>query len=76
MRDVYAKLFTTNANIWEAWCFAEANMIDRYGKESVDLVYKTSMTKQVADQVNWENRSLLNFTELWETHYLHPSLAD
>lgn len=74
MRDTYERLFTECPNVWEAWCFAEAKLIDRFGQESMEIVYKTSMGKSVAAQVKWANKARLDFKELWKTHFLHPAI--
>jgi hypothetical protein len=75
MKKAYERLFAKAPRIWNVWCVVETKLIDKYGKESMEVVYKTSMTKETADKINWQNSALLDFSSLWETHFLHPVLA-
>ena len=75
MRDVYEWIFTNVPRALTTWCFVESEMIDKFGKESIELVYKTSMGKGVADRIHWKKKDSLDFTNLWETHFLHRALT-
>lgn len=71
MRDAYEQLFKLGF-VSEVTLFADTQFLDTFGNESVGLAYKTSMTKAVADKINWQNKNALDFTNLWTTQQRHP----
>ncbi len=74
LRDGFERFFKAGLPIWEVWLRKDAKLVDKFGAESVDLIYKVSMTKDTAGKINWENKALLDFTDLWEAHFIHPAL--
>jgi hypothetical protein len=64
MRDSYSALYGSNLGVTDATMFAHAKTTDKFGKESTGLVYKTSMSKKIADQVVWEKADTLDFTQI------------
>ena len=47
---------------------------DDYGQVTEELLYKTSLSRDVAARVNWSNASSVNYTDLWQVEYVHPRL--
>jgi hypothetical protein len=51
-------------------------MIDQMGNESEDVVYKTRLDRQTAEQINWENASALEWDNIWDVQLLHPEFQE
>ena len=73
-RDGFEKLFKSGLPIWEIWLRKKGKLIDKFGTESDQLIYKVSMTKETAARINWGNKLVIEFPSLWEPHFIHPAL--
>ena len=73
-RDAFERFFNSGHPIWEVWLRKDMKLVDRFGKESDELVFKVSMTKETAKKINWNNKRVLDFNGLWEAHFVHPVL--
>lgn len=76
LKKAFESFFTSGLPIWEVWLRKQGKLVDKFGKESTDLVYKVSLTHETAAKINWSNKTLLNFDRLWEVHYIHPALKN
>lgn len=72
MIDAYEALYQSGMPIQQVTMFMIAPTIDGYGNESEALVYKTQMTREIAEQVNWKNKELIDFRQIWETQQRRP----
>lgn len=73
MADAYEIAFG-EPSIDEASCSVCLPLTDKFGKVTTDVVYKTSMNREVASRVNWQSKRLLRWPELWKAHFIHPAL--
>lgn len=75
MKDAYEALFTTpGLDVNSAGINARIQLIDRFGKTSYGLGWDTRMKKSVAKHVNWNEKDVLDFEQLWTTVLQHPDL--
>jgi uncharacterized protein DUF2510 len=75
MEDAYYALFTApGLTVKEAELEAEIPLIDKYGSESYGTGWITDMSGATGRKINWDDRELLDFEELWVTEYKHPDL--
>lgn len=76
MSEIYIALYTSNKDIRSASVAAYFPLVDRYGNESEDVIYKSILDKTEADKVNWNADSstlkLSILPEVWTTSILHP----
>lgn len=75
MAKAYKELFTSRLPLWEVTLFAEGKLQDRYGNESNDLVYKTTLGYRQAVKINWKNFDSVDFRQLWEVNFMLPSFS-
>lgn len=54
-RDIFKALYTSGQPISEAVYFAEAELVDNYGKTSKGNAFKFTMSKKTADKIDWNN---------------------
>ncbi|SKB08214.1 hypothetical protein SAMN02745166_04877 [Prosthecobacter debontii] len=76
MKDVYEGLYEAKLDIRDVYCFASADMVDKYGQKALVVVYKTSLSRAEAEKVNWASKDGLDFSRIWETHFLHQAFED
>lgn len=78
MTEVYQAVYHSGQDVRTASVAAYFPMIDQYGQESEDVIYKSILDKSEADKVNWDaDESLLAVDILpgvWQTTFLHPEL--
>lgn len=74
MIDAYKALYTSGLPIWEATIWNFEKLVDPYGKESDEIVYKTTLHSREASKINWKNEANVRFERLWKVNYLHPVL--
>jgi len=68
MRNAYQAIFLSDVKgIDEVILLAYAPVMDQLGKATMQIVYATHMSKEVAGMINWKNKDSLDFTKLWET---------
>jgi|GEM_PF-5703573 len=71
MSDIYKAIYTSGKDIRTASVTAYYPTVDKYGKESDSVVYKTMLEKGEADKVNWNADKYYLETEIlprvWET---------
>ena len=66
MQDADEALLTTpGLNVKEAEFKAQIPLIDKYGNESYGTGWVTLMNAATAKKINWDERDLLDFEELW-----------
>jgi hypothetical protein len=74
MRKAYQAIFTSDVKgINEVTLLAYAPVIDQLGNATMQIVYATQMSKQVAEIINWKNGDSLDFTKLWRTQAEDPN---
>lgn len=75
MSDIYIALYTSEHNIKQAAVVAYLPLVDQYGNEREDVVYKSSLDKVEADKVNWKadkaTLQLQILPSVWTTTNLH-----
>ncbi len=77
MREAYELLYTeANADVRTATMAAYFPMIDQMGDESEDVVYKTELDRQTAEQINWENAVVLEWDNIWDVQLFHPEFRE
>jgi hypothetical protein len=68
MRNAYQAIFMSDVKgIDEVILLAYAPVMDELGNATMQIVYATHMSKNVAGMINWKNKDSLDFTKLWET---------
>lgn len=76
MSEIYIALYTSNKDVRSASVAAYFPLVDRYGNESEDVIYKSILDKAEAEKVNWNADSstlkLSILPEVWTTSILHP----
>lgn len=76
MSSIYIALYTSEKDIRTATVTAYFPLVDQYGNESQDPVYKSALDKEEADKVNWDaDSSYLRLTilpQVWRITFLHP----
>jgi len=76
MSEIYIALYTSNKDVRSASIAAYFPLVDRYGNESEDVIYKSILGKPEADKVNWgADSSSLKISilpKVWTTSILHP----
>lgn len=75
MRDAYQVLFT-KFNVTRATMEALFPLIDKFGKEEDGTIYRTLMTREIASQINWENKASIDFRLLWETTFINHEFEE
>ena len=73
MQDVYQGLYEAKLDIRDIYCFASLKVTDQYGKESVMVVYKTSLGRATAEKINWDRKRSLDFGNIWDVDFVHRS---
>jgi hypothetical protein len=74
MKDVYHDIFTnSDVKVQSVTISVFLPFTDNYGKEESKVGYRTRMDSQTAQRIHWENRYSLNFDELWQVLFVHPS---
>ncbi len=80
MAEVYKALYTGDMDIRTASAAAYFLLVDKYGNEKDDMVYKTILDKEEADKVNWDaDDSMLKIEILpsvWTVSYKHPAVPE
>ena len=78
MRDVYAVLFTSGLDLEDAFIGARVWMDSPGWADTWEgvpdmwpVVYKTWMSKEAADQLDWENKEAIDFDEVWKVVKIH-----
>lgn len=75
MSELYIALYTSDYNVTSVVISAYFPLVDKYGKETEGIVYKTYLDKAEADKVNWEADSstlkLQILPSVWTTSILH-----
>ena len=79
MRDAYAALFASGLDVKDAFMSARARMITGRGREeptggsgySYPVVYKTWMSREIAETVDWESKSEIDFNDVWKVLILN-----
>ncbi len=78
MSGLYIALYTSDLDVRSASAAAYLQLIDKYGKTSDVIVYKSILDKDVADKVNWSaDNAMLKLQILpgiWTTSILSPVL--
>jgi hypothetical protein len=79
MYRIYKLLYTSpdfGDVVGQATVAAYFSMMDKYGNESEDVVYKTGLEKKTADKINWKNIDLpQQLAELWDVYLISPELS-
>lgn len=74
MKDVYQALFTKRElGIQSVTISVFLPFGDKYGNEASKVGYRTRMDNQTGQRIKWESRYSLNFDELWQVLFIHPS---
>lgn len=77
MSDVYTALYKSDFDIRSVHIAASFPFTDQYGNPGTDIIYKTSLDKEVADKINWDSDPyVLKFDtlpNLWVENYLSSS---
>jgi hypothetical protein len=77
MSEAYTALYTANMNVKQASVAAFFPLRDEYGNDMDGIVYKTLLTSDVADKINWQSEKLTLRARiipgLWETAILNVS---
>lgn len=76
MIDAYERLYTSPILVQQASMTALFPLVDRFGQESDGAVYKTILKRPVASKINWDNKGLIDFEDLWTTTILHVEFRD
>lgn len=75
MSEIYTTLFTSQHEIKQAHVTAYFPLIDQYGNEEDRIVYKSHLTSEVAEKVNWDadgaTLRLQILPNLWEKSNLY-----
>ncbi len=72
MWEAYYVLYTCGPPVQLVDLKARTRLMNRYGQEELETVYRTSLTQTVANKINWDNRERLDQTKIWKTIFLHP----
>ena len=74
MRDGYEAIFTSGIPV--QWATMEAHMVvmDKLGNESLGLVYGTKLESEKAAGVNWTNKRVIDWSQIWTVYWLNQSL--
>jgi len=77
MKRIYEAIYS-DRRTREAVCNASATALaessDAYGNKGDDQIYRTSMSRDVADRINWSNSYSVDFEQLWTVEYEHPDV--
>jgi hypothetical protein len=49
-------------------------IVDQYGQSSIGKVMQIEFNKEIANKINWENKSLINLSEIAEEYWSHPAI--
>ena len=73
MQRGYEAMFTkTGVPIARGGIDAHMMLVDRYGEGSLGLVYGTTLQGDTAARVNWENKLMLDWSNLWTVYFARP----
>lgn len=76
MSEIYIALYTSIYDIRAASVSAYFPLIDKYGKQSDGVMYKSMLSKNEADKINWAADSAFLKLDIlptvWTTSILHP----
>ena len=75
MAETYETLFTSGEDVRSVVIGAYFTLVDNLGNETEELVYRTRLNFDVAQDINWANAAILNWPEVWITTDIHPELA-
>lgn len=77
MSKAYIALYTANLNVKQATVAAYFPLEDQYGNNEDGVVYKTALTNEVADKINWQTPQVTLQARiipgLWKTTLLNVS---
>ena len=73
MREAYFKIFGSGLPVYKFTLANYSTVMDQYGKESEDITYETSLDGDQAQKINWQNRAILDWGNLWQTSFLNRS---
>ena len=71
MMDCYQAIFTHNFPITRGEIEARMMLIDPFGNEVLGLVYGTALTAEIAERVNWEDRHIIDPSEVWDAYFMN-----
>lgn len=77
MSKAYIALYTADLNVKQATVAAYFPLRDQYGNNEDGIVYKTTLTSEVADKINWQAENITLQARiipgLWKTSILNVS---
>ena len=73
----YHKAVFYSADLQQRVCLVKTNAYgsttDDFGNNKRVLLYSTSLKRDQAEKVNWQNYYSVNFSRLYQAEYMHPS---
>lgn len=77
MTDIYKALYNGKHKVVMIVISAFFPLVDKYGNESEDVVYKTRLDKDEADKINWSQNEAMLYTNImpkvWQLLEVHPT---
>ena len=74
MMDVYKTIYTSGFPVALAEIAARATLVDPYGQEFEDVIYRSSMTDTTAARVNWEKLYLVEPSLVFDDSWQHLAI--
>jgi hypothetical protein len=77
MKRIYEAVYSdrqTRETVCNASATALSEYSDAYGNKSDAQIYSTTLSRDVADRINWSNLYAANFEQLWTVEYEHPDV--
>ena len=73
MIEGYHAIFTSGVPVLQATIEAHMVLIDKHGNEAPGVVYGTKLMGDEARRVNWANREVLDWGQIWQVYALNRS---
>ena len=76
MIECFRLIYSSENPIERANIKAYMGLMDRYGNSFETVVYETTMLKRTAEKINWDNKFILNLSDLVFVDFMHPVLIN
>ena len=74
VRDAYEVLYDSPLQVGYVTIKALLPLTDQFGNESDGVVFISSMDADIAEKVDWENKSLLDLERMGVVDFVHPAI--
>ena len=74
MMDTYKTIYKFELPVAGAEVVAYANLVDRYGNQSENAIYRSALDRETAMMVNWEELHLVTPDRVFNDSWRHPAI--